>query len=71
MIGRAIARGLIDVRIHALRDFTEGRHRVVDGMPYGGGPGMVLKCEPIFRAVDSIVSTVENPPEVVLTSPKG
>ena len=71
VIGRAIDRGLIDVRIHDLRDYTEDRHRVVDDMPYGGGPGMVLKCEPIFRAVDSIVATVENPPEVVLTSPQG
>ena len=71
VIGRAIDRGLIDVRIHDLRDFTEDRHRVVDDMPYGGGPGMVLKCEPIFRAVDSIVATVERPPEVILTSPQG
>ena len=71
VIGRAIDRGLIDVRIHDLRDFTEDRHRVVDDMPYGGGPGMVLKCEPIFRAVDSIVATAERPPEVILTSPQG
>jgi tRNA (guanine37-N1)-methyltransferase len=71
VIGRAIDRGLIDVRIHDLRDFTEDRHRVVDDMPYGGGPGMVLKCEPIFRAVDSIVATAERPPAVILTSPQG
>ena len=41
-------------RIHDLRDFTTDRHRVVDDMPYGGGPGMVLKPEPIFRALDAI-----------------
>ena len=52
IVGRAIARGLLDVRVHDLRDFTTDRHRVVDDMPFGGGPGMVLKPEPLFAAVD-------------------
>src|SRR5204863_2876345 len=54
IVARAIAKGLIDVRVHDLRDFTTDRHRVVDDMPFGGGPGMVLKPEPLFAAVDSI-----------------
>jgi tRNA (guanine37-N1)-methyltransferase len=56
IVARAIASGLLDVRIHDLRDFTTDRHRVVDDMPFGGGPGMVLKPEPLFAAVDAIIA---------------
>ena len=56
IVARAIARGLLDVRVHDLRDFTTDRHRVVDDMPFGGGPGMVLKPEPLFAAVEAIVA---------------
>src|SRR6188768_1874718 len=56
IVARAIAKGLLDVRVHDLRDFTTDRHRVVDDMPFGGGPGMVLKPEPLFAAVDAIVA---------------
>ena len=54
IVGRAIARGLLDVMVHDLRRFTNDRHRTVDDMPFGGGPGMVLKPEPLFEAVDAI-----------------
>ena len=54
IVARAIARGLLDVRVHDLREFTTDRHRVVDDMPFGGGPGMVLKPEPLFAAVEAI-----------------
>jgi tRNA (guanine37-N1)-methyltransferase len=54
IVGRAIARGLLDVRVHDLRDHTSDRHRVVDDVPFGGGPGMVLKPEPVFAAVESL-----------------
>ena len=54
IVGRAIDRGLIDVRVRDLREYATDRHRVVDDMPFGGGPGMVLKPEPLFRAVDAI-----------------
>jgi tRNA (guanine37-N1)-methyltransferase len=56
IVSRAIARGLLDIRVHDLRDFTTDRHRVVDDMPFGGGPGMVLKPEPLFAAVEAIVA---------------
>ena len=56
IVARAIARGVLDVRVHDLRDFTTDRHRVVDDMPFGGGPGMVLKPEPLFAAVEAIVA---------------
>jgi tRNA (guanine37-N1)-methyltransferase len=54
IVARAIARGVLDIRVHDLRDFTTDRHRVVDDVPFGGGPGMVLKPEPLFAAVDRI-----------------
>jgi tRNA (guanine37-N1)-methyltransferase len=71
ILGRAIGRGLIDVRVHDLRDHTTDRHRVVDDVPFGGGPGMVLKPEPLFRAVEHIRETRGLPAAVVLTSPDG
>jgi tRNA (guanine37-N1)-methyltransferase len=70
VIGRAIERGTLIVRVHDLRAFTTDRHHVVDDVPYGGGPGMVLKAEPIFRAIEAIGSEGEKP-SVVLTSPQG
>jgi tRNA (guanine37-N1)-methyltransferase len=54
LLGRAIEAGLLDVRIHDIRDFATERHRQVDDEPYGGGPGMVMKPEPIFAAVESL-----------------
>src|SRR4030095_8978799 len=71
IIGRAVASRLIDVKIRDLRDFTTDRHRVVDDVPYGGGPGMVLKPDPIFRALDAIEAERGRPLAVVLTSPQG
>jgi tRNA (guanine37-N1)-methyltransferase len=54
IVARARANGLLDIRVHDLRDFTTDRHRVVDDVPFGGGPGMVLKPEPLFAAVEAI-----------------
>ncbi len=54
LLGRAIGAGLLDVRVHDLRDSTSDRHRQVDDESYGGGPGMVLKPEPVFAAVESL-----------------
>src|SRR6266404_2863442 len=71
ILGRAIASGVLDVKVRDLRDFTTDRHRVVDDVPYGGGPGMVLKPDPIFRALDAIESERGGPARVVLMSPQG
>jgi len=54
LLGRAIEAGLLDVRVHDLRDSTSDKHRQVDDESYGGGPGMVLKPEPVFSAVESL-----------------
>jgi len=71
ILGRAIESGTIEARVRDLRDFTTDRHRVVDDVPYGGGPGMVLKAEPIFRALDAIESERRAPLTVILLSPQG
>jgi tRNA (guanine37-N1)-methyltransferase len=71
IVGRAIAAGLLDVKVRDLRDYTTDKHRIVDDVPYGGGPGMVLKPDPIFRALDAIEAERGGRPRVVLTSPQG
>jgi tRNA (guanine37-N1)-methyltransferase len=71
IVGRAIERGTLSAKVHDLRDFTTDRHRVVDDVPYGGGPGMVLKPEPLFRALDAIAGGSGARPRVLLTSPQG
>jgi len=71
IVARAIASGLLDVRVRDLRDFTTDRHRVVDDAPFGGGPGMVLKPEPLFAAVEAIRTERGDPGAIVLTSPDG
>jgi tRNA (guanine37-N1)-methyltransferase len=71
VVGRARERGLVDVRARDLRAFTDDRHRVVDDVPYGGGPGMVMKPEPIFRAVEAISVERGQPSAVVLMTPQG
>jgi tRNA (guanine37-N1)-methyltransferase len=71
VVGRAIEQGRLEVGIHDLRDFTTDRHRVVDDVPYGGGPGMVLKPEPIFRALAAIESETGPASSVILLSPQG
>jgi tRNA (guanine37-N1)-methyltransferase len=71
ILGRAIERGTLDVKVRDLRDFTTDRHRVVDDTPYGGGPGMLLKPDPIFRALDAIEAERGTPLTVIMTSPQG
>jgi tRNA (guanine37-N1)-methyltransferase len=73
IVKRAIASDLVDVNVVNLRDFTYDRHRTTDDAPYGGGGGMVMKVEPIGRALDQIASEVtsEMSPRIVLTDPRG
>jgi tRNA (guanine37-N1)-methyltransferase len=71
ILGRAVDRGLVDLKVFDLRDFTDDRHRTVDDVAYGGGPGMVLKPAPLFRAVDHVRQSRGEPAAIVLTSPQG
>ncbi len=68
ILKRAREAGLVQIRVHNLRDFTHDKHRVVDDKPYGGGPGMLMKPEPIFEAVEKL----RRPDSwVVLMTPQG
>ena len=71
VVGRAIERGAVKVAVRDLRSYTTDRHRVVDDVPYGGGPGMVLKPEPLFRAIAAVEAESGSRPIVLLTSPQG
>lgn len=72
VVSRARSRGLLSIHVHNLRDFTSDRHQVVDDRPFGGGEGMVLKPEPIFRAVECLTSRPgPERPAVVLLSAQG
>jgi tRNA (guanine37-N1)-methyltransferase len=71
ILKRARDRGLLIVDFVNPRDFTTDRHRTVDDMPYGGGPGMVLKPEPIFLAVNHIRQVMGNRGKIILTTPAG
>jgi len=74
LLGRAQQRGLIDLRLHNLRDFSsDSRHRTIDDRPFGGGAGMVLQAEPIYRALQHIRAERrgKEKPYVVFLSPQG
>ena len=71
VVSRGIARGLLDVAIHNLRDYASDRHRTVDDVPYGGGPGMVMKAEPLVKAVADIRVRRGAPDAVFVLSPQG
>jgi tRNA (guanine37-N1)-methyltransferase len=68
LLGRAIAEGLLEVHLHDIRDFTTDRHRSVDDESFGGGPGMVMKPDPVFAAVESLG---DDRGRVILLSPAG
>jgi tRNA (guanine37-N1)-methyltransferase len=70
ILQRARQRGLIDVRVHNIRDYTHDRHHTTDDTPYGGGGGMVMKPEPVFEAVESVLG-VPPPVPVILLTPQG
>ena len=70
IVKRARERGLVTIRVVNLRDFTEDRHKTTDDMPYGGGGGMVMKIEPIARALSALTEG-EAPPRIALTDPRG
>jgi tRNA (guanine37-N1)-methyltransferase len=68
IIKRAREAGLLDLRVHNLRDYAHDRHRTVDDRPFGGGPGMLLKPEPIFEAVENLASETAR---IILLAPDG
>lgn len=71
MMRIAQEKGILDFKAHDLRDWTHDRHRTTDDDPYGGGQGLVMKCEPIFEAYDDIASHAEQKPYTIFLSPAG
>jgi tRNA (guanine37-N1)-methyltransferase len=71
VLGRARTRGLVDIQVRDLRAQTDDRHRTVDDVPFGGGPGMVMKPEPWFRAIEAVAAERGAPSAVVLLTPQG
>ena len=70
LLGKAIEKGLLEIAFTNPRDFSDDIHRTVDDAPYGGGPGMVMKCEPLYAAVESLKER-NSLSRVVLLSPRG
>jgi tRNA (guanine37-N1)-methyltransferase len=71
VLGRALAAGVASVHLHDIRDWSTDRHKTVDDYPFGGGPGMVMKPEPIFAAVEAVRAMAEPPGRLVLLTPQG
>jgi len=76
ILQRARQRGLIEVRVHNIRDYTHDKHHVTDDTPYGGGGGMVMKPEPVFKAIESVLGLSESQTQpiavpVILLTPQG
>lgn len=69
IVKRAVEGGRVEIVLHNLRDWGIGKHRTVDDCPYGGGPGMVLMCEPLFAAVEAVKGDADVP--VILLTPQG
>jgi tRNA (guanine37-N1)-methyltransferase len=67
----AIHNGLVDIRLWNIRDWAGGKHKSVDDRPFGGGPGMVLMCEPVFAAVEAVQADAVPPGELIMLTPAG
>ncbi len=71
ILGLAAAKGLVEFHLHDIRDYSEDKHRKVDDRPYGGGPGMVIQCEPVFRACEAVRDMAPEPGRLILLTPQG
>ncbi len=71
LLEKAIAKGLIDVQLWNFRDWTTDKHQSVDDTPYGGGPGMLIMCPPVYACVEHVQSQGETPGQLVMLTPQG
>ncbi|MBR2789319.1 MAG: tRNA (guanosine(37)-N1)-methyltransferase TrmD [Eggerthellaceae bacterium] len=71
IMGRAQAKGLLEFHAHDLRDWTHDRHRTTDDEPFGGGHGLIMKCEPIFEAAEAVSAMADERPEIIFLAPTG
>lgn len=71
LLNKAIERGLVNVKLWNFRDFTTDRHNKVDDRPYGGGPGMLIRCQPVFDCVEAVRQDDPTPGPLILLGPQG
>ncbi len=71
LLDKAISRNLVEVQLHNFRDWTTDKHHQVDDRPFGGGPGMVIKVEPVVNCVEAVTRLDSRPPHLVLLTPTG
>ncbi len=71
LLRMAIERGLVDVQLWNFRNWAEGLRKNVDDRPYGGGPGMLLSCDPIYQCVESVQAESDEPGQLVMLTPQG
>jgi tRNA (guanine37-N1)-methyltransferase len=71
LLKRAIDAGIVDVQIHNIRDWAQGKHKQVDDRPFGGGPGMVMRPEPVVECVEAVQKFADEPGHLILLSPQG
>jgi tRNA (guanine37-N1)-methyltransferase len=71
LVKRAVDAGVLDIRVHNIRDWARGKQRQVDDRPFGGGPGMVLRPEPVVESVEAVQGEGEAPGHLVLLTPQG
>ncbi|MCA9034183.1 MAG: tRNA (guanosine(37)-N1)-methyltransferase TrmD [Planctomycetaceae bacterium] len=67
----AIERGLVDVRLHNFRDYAPGKRRQIDDKPFGGGPGMLIMCQPVFDCVEAVQAETPKPGRLLMMTPQG
>lgn len=71
ILGRAQRAGLVEIRVHQLRDYAKDKHHIVDDRPFGGGPGMVMKAEPLVDAIEHLRGEGKNRARVIFLTPEG
>ncbi len=71
VLNLAIERGLVDVRLHNIRDWAHDKHHSVDDRPFGGGPGMVLKVGPVVECVEAVQAMADSPDHLIMLTPQG
>lgn len=71
LLKRAIASGIVEVRLHNIRDWARDKHRSVDDTPFGGGPGMVMMVEPVVECVEAVQALADRPGHLVMLTPQG
>lgn len=71
IIGRARKANLVEINCHNIRDYSDDKHKRVDDYPYGGGKGMLIKAEPVYKCVKDICDMISNKPKIIYMSPQG